>query len=121
MLKLTFELLGCTTNLTFAHPGAQKNTGLDTPGRKLEECHDQMVHPQKRGSIKKADGKPLSLRVLAAERSLLPERERKTSWQVLKSTIIRILELKEQAVRRGYFCRFLAGLAAGSTGFGLLL
>lgn len=22
--------------------------------RKLEECHDQMVHPQKRGSIKKA-------------------------------------------------------------------
>eukprot|EP00434_Breviolum_minutum_P029335 symbB.v1.2.025948.t1/scaffold2552.1/size76460/1 len=38
--------------------------------RKLEECHDQMVHPQKRGSIKK----------------------------VLKSTIIRILELKEQLI-----------------------
>merc|ERR1719217_333220 len=35
--------------------------------RKLEDCHDQMVHPQKRRTIKK----------------------------VLKSTIIRILELKE--------------------------
>mmetsp|Transcript_11624 Transcript_11624/g.18521 ORF Transcript_11624/g.18521 Transcript_11624/m.18521 type:complete len:849 (-) Transcript_11624:78-2624(-) len=38
--------------------------------RKLEDCHDQMVHPQKRGSIKK----------------------------VLRSTIIRILELKQQLI-----------------------
>lgn len=38
--------------------------------RKLEDCHDQMVHPQKRRSIKK----------------------------VLKSTIIRILELKQQLI-----------------------
>ncbi|CAK0838676.1 unnamed protein product, partial [Prorocentrum cordatum] len=38
--------------------------------KKLEDCHDQMVHPQKRRSIKK----------------------------VLKSTIIRILELKAQLI-----------------------
>lgn len=38
--------------------------------KKLEDCHDQMVHPQKRRSIKK----------------------------VLKSTIIRILELKTQLI-----------------------
>merc|ERR1719424_2345458 len=38
--------------------------------RKLEDCYDQMVHPQKRRSIKK----------------------------VLKSTIIRILELKQQLI-----------------------
>eukprot|EP00927_Polykrikos_kofoidii_P073274 TRINITY_DN6931_c0_g2_i1.p1 TRINITY_DN6931_c0_g2~~TRINITY_DN6931_c0_g2_i1.p1 ORF type:complete len:859 (+),score=195.27 TRINITY_DN6931_c0_g2_i1:130-2706(+) len=38
--------------------------------RKLEDCHDQMVHPQKRRSIKK----------------------------VLKSTIVRILELKQQLI-----------------------
>jgi len=38
--------------------------------RKLEDCHDQMVHPQKRRSIKK----------------------------VLKSTVIRILELKQQLI-----------------------
>jgi len=38
--------------------------------RKLEECHDQMVHPQKRRDI----------------------------WRVLRSTIYRILELKQQLI-----------------------
>ena len=38
--------------------------------KKLEDCHDQMVHPQKRRSIKK----------------------------VMKSTITRILELKQQLI-----------------------